>query len=1675
MSTPVSFTGSTTQLNYTSGVTAGVCSANKSLVVNASSNITGIRNITLNNLNTTNISGTLLTSNQYNITSIGLLNTCTITNSFDVIKHNEVNNGLYVDNVLITAGSVQLNTFNIISTGIAEASKALVLDGSRNINNIHLYSSNNIYLTSLLYGGYSLNATSDQLNYNNITYTGIAEPSKTLVLDSSRNITNINSLTATNLVGTNLTGVLQTASQPNITYLGNLTSLSITNSITGVTNISILNNLNCIGLSGTNIGGVLITAAQPNISSIGNLSSLSSNDMTTTNLNITNLKISGIFVTVSAIQLNYNNITSLGAAEASKILTLDSSRNITNINSLTATAINTTNLTGTVLTAAQPNILSLGTLTSLTLAGNISNVTNITIAKSFIGQLRSVTANTISSTIQTSSQPNITSLGTLTNLTVTNLGIGVTTGFGKQMEISSNNVLRLVNNSSSTNILDILVPLNGDLTVMGNNTISFAGNIQIGNSATSNNIYFNGVNGDKSSIYNTLISERLYNGSDLSELLLFKGKDNTINNLDRIRFRAGEISFQNFTGNEQYSTIADNNTAFIVKSTGKIGINTTAPDSQLEINSSNGNCLRLNYGIYKTDLNVNSSGDLLIRTSSNDINDRKGIYFNNSTNSQTVGLGSLDTATYVNGIIKLRNINGVNYIQSGIKNTVDSAADLAFGSMLLGIDMSSNKFIIKATGNVGIGTYVPNKSLSINNITGQCLRMRYNSTTLYLDQTIGSTGNVTYTINNASNPLYVFNKGIYGTLQTTSQPNITKLGTLTGLSINSASVTGITNLTVNNTLSGVNTVYSNNISGTILTRNQPNIKSIGTISKLGLTNNLKIGNYADPTDYIQLEKNSNSIIGIQLENRNGTSTTSGNKISFMGFKSVTANITWTSRTSTADNNWLSICWSSELYLFVAVADSGSGNQVMTSSDGITWTAQQCPNNLWSSVCWSPELYLFVAVAYGGVGNRVMTSPDGITWTSQSSVVNNQWVSVCWSSELEMFVAVAQTGTGNRVMTSLDGITWNIRISAADNQWQSVCWSTQLILFVAVANTGTGNRVMTSPDGITWTARTTTVDNDWKSICWSPELLLFVAVASSGSGNRVMTSPDGITWTARTSPANNLWNSICWAPELRLFIAVASSGTGNRAMYSLDGINWSLMVSSADNLWNSVCWSSELYLFASVAQSGTGNRVMTIYNYPNLETARIASVTVDSDNSNVYKFADLSFGTLNNVNDANVTERMRITSSGNICIGKTSTTHNLDINGIFRTTKLLLKNNLDANYYFNTLDSTITDNYTTYLKLGKSNSNYNQVEIGFNYITSGSNSNAITFGLTGTGEVMRFTKDYKCGIGTTTPAYALDISGGEMSISGNIYPNSNYINYQHKNTVTNNTLTFNDSIISSTSNALVFMTNNIERVRIVNGNTGIGRTPSYTLDVNGPVRVSTIDFYTGGNISQSYYMSSYYYWTSINYRATSSNFTASINAIFNNDIYMTGELNIFSDRRIKENINELSLERCKEFINNTTPVSFFIKNKKDIKYYGYIAQDIYKAGFKNLVSLSDTIANDDIKPFLIKDIDEDGFISEENQLFILNKEEMVSIMSKNVKNIFDEKKILNHELEIINNNIKNNLNEENLQVLDLLELELKTHREINENIDFITASNDRLLNENAKLEEEINNIILKLQS
>ena len=59
---------------------------------------------------------------------------------------------------------------------------------------------------------------------------------------------------------------------------------------------------------------------------------------------------------------------------------------------------------------------------------------------------------------------------------------------------------------------------------------------------------------------------------------------------------------------------------------------------------------------------------------------------------------------------------------------------------------------------------------------------------------------------------------------------------------------------------------------------------------------------------------------------------------------------------------------------------------MTSPDGITWTTRtSAANNAWLSVCWSPELGIFVAVANSGSGTRVMTANYPITVSSTGAV------------------------------------------------------------------------------------------------------------------------------------------------------------------------------------------------------------------------------------------------------------------------------------------------------------------------------------------------------------------------------------------------------------------------------------------------------------------------------------------------------------------------------------------------------------------------------------------------------------------------------------------------------------------------------------------------------------------
>jgi len=280
-------------------------------------------------------------------------------------------------------------------------------------------------------------------------------------------------------------------------------------------------------------------------------------------------------------------------------------------------------------------------------------------------------------------------------------------------------------------------------------------------------------------------------------------------------------------------------------------------------------------------------------------------------------------------------------------------------------------------------------------------------------------------------------------------------------------------------------------------------------------------------------------------------------------------------------------------LFVAVARTGTGNRVMTSPDGITWTARATPiDHFWSSVTFGNGLFVAVAALGSVSGNRAMTSADGITWTLRVTPVDHVWSNVTYGNNL--FVAVADYGgvSGNRVMTSPDGITWSSRVTPANHYWKGVTYGNGR--FVAVGIPGDeGSPVMTSPDGISWTQGVTPADYSWRSVTFGNGL--FVAVAASGSGNRVMTSPDGLNWSLRLTPEDHGWESVTFGNGIFVAVAEYVAVEGKRMMTSSDGIAWTSRVTTVQGSWTSVIYGNGVFI--AVSDNDSANPVMRIIFAP----------------------------------------------------------------------------------------------------------------------------------------------------------------------------------------------------------------------------------------------------------------------------------------------------------------------------------------------------------------------------------------------------------------------------------------------------------------------------------------------
>ena len=259
---------------------------------------------------------------------------------------------------------------------------------------------------------------------------------------------------ANNVAGANVSGqvanalvagTVYTSAQPNITSVGNLTSLTVVGNTT-LGNQVVSNYFigNLFGVA--NLARNVTLASQPNITSVGTLTSLTVSGNTTLGNSVTSNYFIGNL---------YGVANSATIANTANIATFANTSNLANA----------ANLAGTVTVNAQPNITSVGNLTSLTVTGNVTAANFI---GNFVGNISNANYATFAGTVTTNAQPNITSVGTLTSLAVS----GTVTASG----ISGPLLTPSQPNITSVGTLT-------SLAVTGNVT---AGNVNAGNLLTAN-------------------------------------------------------------------------------------------------------------------------------------------------------------------------------------------------------------------------------------------------------------------------------------------------------------------------------------------------------------------------------------------------------------------------------------------------------------------------------------------------------------------------------------------------------------------------------------------------------------------------------------------------------------------------------------------------------------------------------------------------------------------------------------------------------------------------------------------------------------------------------------------------------------------------------------------------------------------------------------------------------------------------------------------------------------------------------------------------------------------------------------------------------------------------------------------------------------------------------------
>ena len=556
---------------------------------------------------------------------------------------------------------------------------------------------------------------------------------------------------------------------------------------------------------------------------IGNVANITGN-VTAGNINAGNISTSG----------SGGNITGANVISANTFI--GSGNNLSNIQgaNVTGAVSSATSATtaGTVTTAAQPNITSVGTLTGFTSNGvvNFTNASNVTLGA--VGNVR-VTGGSTGQYLQTDGS------GTLTWATIN-------TGIPSNIANGNSNV----NIPSANGNVNISAVGNANVVVVTGTGANINGYATISGTVTAGNISTSGSGGN-------------ITGANVVSANIFTGSGNNLSNIQGANV-SGAV------GLATYATTA--NAVAGANVSGEVASAATANSvAGANVTGQVGNALVAGTVYTNAQPNITSVGTLTGITSTGTANFTgasnvalgpvANVHITGGSTGQylqTDGSGTLNWASIstnstlanVNSSVNIPTANGnVNITSAG--NT--SLVVTSIGANISGnLDITGNITTAGPTGNItganviSANTFTASANITASNANlGNAVTANYFVGNLYGTANLAVYATTANAVAGANVSGQVGNALVAGTVYTNAQPNITSVGTLTSLTATGNVTAGnanLGNLVTANFFSGNGSLLTGITSATVTTNAQPNITSVGTLTGLTVTGNSTINN-----------------------------------------------------------------------------------------------------------------------------------------------------------------------------------------------------------------------------------------------------------------------------------------------------------------------------------------------------------------------------------------------------------------------------------------------------------------------------------------------------------------------------------------------------------------------------------------------------------------------------------------------------------------------------------------------------------------------------------------------------------------------------------------------------------------------------------------------------------------